>query len=140
MFSVWNFADKGLHFQCLENSALSFHSHHVPELCVGKKNNIPLPPHPVNYWRLYIPLADWPVGHMIDWLLPVGGGFARSTHAYKHAIRIHWCQNQFIILFTNGVGGLEKVLFQFEFRWFADSWLDGFYMSSWIKNCHLNFN
>ena len=60
----------------------------------GKKQHIPSPPHPVNYWRLYIPLADWPVGHMIDWLLPVGGGFALSTHAYKHAIRIHWCQNQ----------------------------------------------
>ena len=56
-----------------ENSALSFLSYHVPGnlfFSVGKKR----PPYPATSRRLYNPSADQPVGHLIDWLLLLGGG------------------------------------------------------------------
>ena len=100
----------------LENSALSFLSCDVPELVfsVGEKR-LPPSPSPVTSRGLYNPSAGQPVGHMIDWLLPGGGGNNPTCSRTQMSsvftgLRNYRCQKQFIIPFTHRVGGRVKIL------------------------------
>ena len=118
-----------------ENSALSFHSYHVPVFRVGEKQSTH-PPLPVKWG---VCTTHQLTNQLVTWLIvcyrPVGVRDpvpSRSQTLFLFtSLRNYQYQNKFIVPFIHGVGGLGKNLISVGIPLIRDSWLPAiFYMSS----------
>ena len=70
-------------FLVLENPALSFHSYHVPELCLGEKQSTHIPP---TLFNISICTTHQLTVQFVTWLINCYSGWRLATmsaHAYK---------------------------------------------------------